>query len=384
MYSDLDIGLPPTAEAMILRDPSVPDFYRQTQYVKYNSSLDYEDAEEYIASLNDIDSLKESQNKQYPLSKHAKSYFGMVKLIDDKLGQLLSKLKSLNMDDCVIVFTSDHGDTLGEHGVINKGLPYEASVGIPMIINYPKKLTGKTVIETAYSQIDFTPTLLGLLDIEDTPQGYMAHGVDGSNEILQGHEGDGNTQKPKLSANNDKIIISSHQWRLDESAGLGWLAAIKNGYKYIVDYEGYPTFFDLNSDPDELYNAISMSEHKEVLTSLKDAIVKYIAEHGSSYLQDEILFLDPPSCPNKNDVLKLLANGGNENQYIYCNDVESDRALCSISEVRNHCPISCEVDCQDSKGEIYFKGIVATCEDLADECQLKEIRYVPRFAQNSN
>ena len=63
----------------------------------------------------------------------------MLKLIDDQIGQILDVLKCRNMyDDTLIIFTSDHGDMLGDHYMIQKGVPWWQSVNIPLAISLPK------------------------------------------------------------------------------------------------------------------------------------------------------------------------------------------------------------------------------------------------------
>ena len=75
----------------------------------------------------------------------------------------MDQLKDLKIDqDTVVVFTSDHGDMLGEHGQLDKATPYETSAGVAFIVKYPRQVPKGKVIETAYSTIDFAPTILSL------------------------------------------------------------------------------------------------------------------------------------------------------------------------------------------------------------------------------
>ena len=65
-------------------------------------------------------------------------------------------------EDTIVVFTSDHGDLLFEHGKINKGMPYKTSMGVSFILKYPRKIVPGKVLETPHSHIDFAPMLLSL------------------------------------------------------------------------------------------------------------------------------------------------------------------------------------------------------------------------------
>ncbi len=70
------------------------------------------------------------------------------------------------------MFTADHGDLRGEHHRQNKGVPYEGSALVPFIIFYPNKIAPGTVIDEAFSCVDFKPTILSLM-------GYRSEDHDG-------------------------------------------------------------------------------------------------------------------------------------------------------------------------------------------------------------
>ena len=90
-------------------------------------------------------------------------YYGMVKCLDDNIGRILETLrKNKQIDNTIIVFTSDHGDLCGEHGRLNKGVPYEGSARIPFLMVCPGKIPAGTVVNEALSCVDFMPTLFAL------------------------------------------------------------------------------------------------------------------------------------------------------------------------------------------------------------------------------
>jgi len=94
-------------------------------------------------------------------------YFGMVKLIDRNVGKLIKFLKededTWTFDNTIIVFTADHGDTLGVHVMRNKGVLYKSSAGIPFIISHPDKIKQGNIVETQYTTVDFSRPYLVLL-----------------------------------------------------------------------------------------------------------------------------------------------------------------------------------------------------------------------------
>ena len=108
-------------------------------------------------------------------------YYGMVKCIDDNVGRLLDFLDQNNLSqNTIVVFTSDHGDLLGEHGKINKGLPYETSARVAFMMRYPKKIKPGKYIEKAYTMADFTPTILGLMGIKTSKE---FHGMNAAKDF---------------------------------------------------------------------------------------------------------------------------------------------------------------------------------------------------------
>lgn len=100
------------------------------------------------------------------------AYYGLVSFVDDCVGRILSALdRSGQADNTLIVYASDHGDMMGDHGFWTKQVMYEASAGIPMIVAGPGIPEGKRV-GTGTSLIDLAPTAVdvtGILDGTDDP-----------------------------------------------------------------------------------------------------------------------------------------------------------------------------------------------------------------------
>ena len=100
-------------------------------------------------------------------------YYASIKTLDDCFGRLLAVLDSTGqLDNTVIVFTSDHGDNLGSHRQIGKQLPFEESISVPFLIRYPEKIKPNTFTDALLSPVDIMPTVLSLA-------GISCHDVDG-------------------------------------------------------------------------------------------------------------------------------------------------------------------------------------------------------------
>ncbi len=251
-----------------------------------------------------------------------------------------------------------------EHGKSNKGEPFFTSAGVPMLVKWPEKIKKGKIVETAYSSIDFAPTLLGLLNITDLPDGMNMHGVDGSNEILNNLD---------ISSDDSKIVFSYR------SSGR-WIAAIKDGYKLVLNKKyksDGPYLFDLNIDPDELMNFANSASHKQIFEELKKALIGWIYEYKFLDADKINLYLDTPSCIDSKNVLHYEGTSNHLPDLIFCNDVGSKKIsqeVCLIDEIRKHCPVTCKSRCPDSDGTMMFRNKVAQCRELRDGCYDERVR----------
>ena len=187
-------------------------------------------------------------------------YFGMVKCIDDNVGKLLAFLKTSGLEDnTILVFTSDHGDLMGEHRKHNKGAPYETSAGVAFIMKYPGHINAGKVINKAYTSADFAPTLLGMMGMKNAlPE---KHGRDDSGIFL-----------------NNQDVVDSDEITYMRAHGVDpvWVAAVSDRYKLVLSKQDVPWLFDLEEDPDELtnfYGHAGYEDISEVLTLRLDELM---------------------------------------------------------------------------------------------------------------
>lgn len=376
MYKDIKISVPNTAIRKIKRDPAAPVFNHNNKNAKYDVYLDPDEIHAYIRNID--------KKSKFPIENHVQTYFGMVKLLDDKLGEFIQRLKGMGIyDNSYIIFSSDHGDLLAEHGRIDKNSPYEASAKIPFIMKYPSSINGVKQIDSAYSQVDFAPTLLGLLGISYNQIEFQ--GLDGTKEIfeekIQASNDDGtfvlnaNGSVERLQSTNrkhqDKVIFSYTPFRNGDD-NKGWIAAIKDGFKCIIS-NGEPVLFDLSLDPDELQNFITSPSHKIILRELQQGLKNHLLGDKSNF--SITAYLDPSSCSNTMDIFPVYSNG--DKNFISCEDIDGiNDSLCNREKVRANCPIACDVDCADSTGEVYYERTILKCGDSSSYCDDDKIRYV--------
>lgn len=197
------------------------------------------------------------ENREEVLKKWLALYYGEVKLIDDSVGRLVDALKaSGKLDNTIIVFTSDHGEYAGEHGMQHKNCIYETAYRIPMIVHWPKGISPDTQVEEVMSTVDFQPTLLSLMGF--SPSG-REEGRDGSSLVLGEREDWDNTAH--LHHNTHTI------------AGI-----FTDQYELALRQKGEDVLFDRINDPDQIVNLFNSPEHQSTVAELS----KLVYEHQNS------------------------------------------------------------------------------------------------------
>jgi arylsulfatase A-like enzyme len=197
------------------------------------------------------------------------AYMGLIKQIDDHMGRLFKFLeKSGKMDDTMIVFTSDHGDYLGDHYMAEKELFHEESVRIPMIVYDPDEAsdtTRGTVDDRFMEAIDLVPTFI------------EAVGGEVPEHILEGR-----SLRPLLNGKNPKdwrtYVISESEyaarfanWEFDikPSEARGTMVRTDD-WKYIHHEAFRPELFDLKNDPNELVDLGEDPAYENIRMQMRD------------------------------------------------------------------------------------------------------------------
>jgi len=210
--------------------------------------------------------------KPAQLQKLMRNYYGMVKCIDDNVGQILDTLRERKLlDRTIIVFTSDHGDLCGEHGRLNKGVPYEGSARIPFLIHCPHKIKGNTVVNAALGTVDFLPTILSLMD---SP---VPHKVDGRNAAAL-------FTNPNADDWEDIAFVRSTSQR--GRPANGWISAITEQFKLVYSSNEEPWLVDLMNDPNELTNLFGQPAHKEQSRWMTERLLAYGKANDDEYLSN--------------------------------------------------------------------------------------------------
>ena len=194
------------------------------------------------------------QNKPVNVSEEAirratAAYYGMIDTVDAYFGQILERLESLgeNLDEWIIVYTSDHGEMLGEHGIWEKTRFYEGSVRVPLIIRWPSGFEGGRVVDENVNLCVLFSTLCDLAGLQ-IPDGLDSRSLV---PLLRGTVSGWDNESVSQLGKSHVMIKQDH---------------LK--YQYYGE-EIAEVLFDLESDPHETRNVAEMPEYCEVMSKFR-------------------------------------------------------------------------------------------------------------------
>jgi len=185
-------------------------------------------------------------------------YWGLNSQVDRSVGAILDTLEQLGLaDDTIVVYTSDHGDMMGAHRLVEKGLMYEEATRIPWLMRVPALGRRQRVIEQPVSQIDLVPTLLDLMG-----RSQAAARLPGQSlvPLIKGGKVD-----------RDHVFI---EWNTEPRIRT---VVSPDGWKLCLSKEDKCQLFNLRKDPGETVNLFDSETHKDVIGRLTQKIHQWQA-----------------------------------------------------------------------------------------------------------
>ena len=174
-------------------------------------------------------------------------YYGSVKLLDDQVGRIMSALeKTGKKDNTIVIFTADHGDMMGEHGMIWKSNNsfYNGIMKVPYIISYPERIKPQ-ITDVPISLVDFAPTIMSLTN-QSIPASMT--GKDYSKWLLNPIE----ENIPQEYVLCERMISNKKSLRTkcgeEQMVGFSLMNA---EWKYIKYKSGEEFLYNLTTDPEE-------------------------------------------------------------------------------------------------------------------------------------
>ncbi|MBD3413074.1 MAG: sulfatase-like hydrolase/transferase [Candidatus Aminicenantes bacterium] len=176
-------------------------------------------------------------------------YDSNIRYVDEQIGNLLEQLKVKGrVEDTFIAITADHGEYLGEHGIMGHVIStlYNEGLNIPLIFWYPQKLNPQVIKKTA-SQVDIFPTILSLVGLKE----HIPNQIQGRDLFKE-----------------DKSYDILAEFYLDSQRKFS-RAIVSNGMKLMVDADGNHELYDLRKDPNETKDLSALFPEKAEAMSEK-------------------------------------------------------------------------------------------------------------------
>lgn len=213
-------------------------------------------------------------------------YYAQTTFLDDQFARLLATLDELELsDNTIVVFTSDHGDMHGSHGVYKKQWPWNESICVPFAIRYPGVIPDNQRLEFPISVIDIFPTLLGLSGIE-IPD--VIEGVDLSPFIIGADTG---APESVLIMNPCPFSVGDPRSPDQVPDYLGrrmeYRGVITDRYTYVHTIDGPWLLYDNLIDPYQMTNLVDQPEHTDLRARMEKLMRAHMAEIGDEILTKE-------------------------------------------------------------------------------------------------
>lgn len=204
-------------------------------------------------------------------NRYIKDYLRTIKSVDDGVGELLDYLEESGLaENTIVIYTSDQGFYLGEHGWFDKRFIYEESFRTPLLMRYPKEIAAGTVIDKQLVQnIDFAPTFLDYAQI-DIP------------EDIQG-ESFRNLVAGKTDEWRDAVYYTYYEYPAVHMVKRHY-GVVTERYKLVHFYYDIDEWemYDLQTDPMEMENIYNDESYTEVRKDLHKRLEELRTYYGDS------------------------------------------------------------------------------------------------------
>jgi choline-sulfatase len=184
-------------------------------------------------------------------------YYANLAQMDDALGKVLAALRDLDLErDTIVLYTSDHGEMLGEHGLWNKFEFYEPSCGVPLLFRVPGVTPGNAVCPMPLSQVQILPAIAELCGVP------VASRIDGRSFVAQ-------LRDP--ADVRDNPVFAEFALRTPRAKYM-----LRHGdYKYTYWTNDMPELYNLRDDPKEMRNLAIDPAHQPKVEAMKSELLAW-------------------------------------------------------------------------------------------------------------
>lgn len=232
--------------------------------------------------------LKGKELAIWKYNRYIKDYLRTIQSVDDGVGEVLDYLEESGLaENTIVIYTSDQGFYLGEHGWFDKRFMYEESFRTPLLMRYPKEIEAGTEIKQLVQNLDFAPTFLDYagLDIPKDMQGESFRKlVSGESSIWRDAVYYTYYEYPSVHMVKRHYGVATDRYKL------------MHFYYDIDEWEMY----DLETDPMEMNNIYNNPEYKSVRADLHKRLNELREEYGDSDENDKKFIKSYMDILNKN------------------------------------------------------------------------------------
>ncbi|MHC4873683.1 MAG: sulfatase family protein, partial [Planctomycetota bacterium] len=195
--------------------------------------------------------------------------YGLITLVDDNVGKVVKAIKEEGLyENTMIIFTCDHGDFSSKYGIIGKSWSMDdCLMRTPLIISHPEHRKA-SVNESLVENIDILPTILDYT-------GVRGHDRIQGTSLLPIVKGEKEKVKDAIFANNEFHTEDAHLHQSMIRAGK---------WKFVQSQNFKGELYNLEDDPNEVFNLVNEEEHKELITELKEKLLYWhVGQSGTFF-----------------------------------------------------------------------------------------------------
>ncbi len=247
------------------------DIRRMNDEQRANWMAAYEsENQEFLAS-----NLKGKDLALWKFNRYIKDYLRCIQSVDDGVGEVLEYLEESGLaENTIVIYTSDQGFYLGEHGWFDKRFMYEESFKTPLLVRYPKEIKPGTKIEKLVQNLDFAPTILDYagVDIPEDMQGESFR------DLVSGKNADW----------RDAVYYTYYEYPAVHMVKRHYGVATER-YKLMHFYYDIDEWemYDLETDPTEMKNIYDDPDYADVQADLHKKLDELRSYYGDSDENDQ-------------------------------------------------------------------------------------------------
>ncbi len=218
---------------------------------------------------------------RWKYQRYIKDYLRCVASLDDNIGRLLDYLDASGLaENTIVVYTSDQGFYLGDHGWFDKRFMYEQSLRMPLLVRYPKKIKPGSVNKDLVMNVDFAPTFLDMAGVA-RPEDIQGESM---KSILQGE-----------TPQDWRASVYYHYYEFPSWHMVKRHYGVRTQrYKLMHFYYDVDAWelYDLQKDPQELNNIYDNPAYADVIAELKTELKRLRKQYNDTNLKSEEMIKD--------------------------------------------------------------------------------------------